>query len=236
MKRIFYLALALATAAFMALKLLGINDFDGLYRLMRIAVLVFVCVRCFQLALKTGDKDALFTGTLGLLLLTISELYLLAVILVDERRPGTLGISDLSDAGSYLFFLAALSLLLLIPMRREKALRAGLIITSGFIIVLTLYAVLRNNETLLYLKVTATACLCMAMSAWLFRQSRRIKQQQKTAGFAQAMMFLAAVDIAIYILLLCGQIYVMRVVTALYLPCFYCIGAGLMRLREIENG
>ena len=235
MKKLIYMALALIAFGFMSVKFMGIDSFDWVYMLARIAVLTYASARCFKRALRLGDRDALFTGALGLGVLTMSEIFLFAKTLAGERGQGGLIISDYSDAGSYLFFLAVTAMLLIPPVKWEKALRAGMTAASGVIILVTLYSVLVNSEKLLYITVAATALLCVLLSAYLLAQTRRVRLLKTAARFAASMIFLGVLDLALYLLAFFGNLHAAGVLASLYLPSFFFIGEGLMRLRGEEN-
>ena len=213
-------------------------DLDFVYSAIRVVVfaLVFVVVMCFKKALRLSDRDALFTGTLGLCVLVASEIYSLAYSLVSPEQYG-LQVSDYNDAGSYLFFLAAITLLLLPPLRMERPLRYGVSALSGVIIILTIYSITSNNESLLYITVIATAAVCAALSGWLLYQSRRIKIRLRATCFASSMLFLSILDIAMYLLKYNGNLYLNNLLSPLYLLSYLFIGDGLLRLREEkQNG
>ncbi|MCL2013414.1 MAG: hypothetical protein FWG69_00330 [Oscillospiraceae bacterium] len=235
MKKWIYALSVLAAAGIIALKLSGNENFDMIYSIFRAAAfaLIFVVVLCFKKAVRLGDKDALFTGMLGLCIITVSEIYSLVYSIVSNEQYG-LHIGDYSDAGSYLFFLTAIALLLLPPVKLERFLRIGVGAFSCLVIVLTIYSVTANNEKVLYMTVVGTAAVCAGLSAWLFCQSRKIKMLKTAVCFALSMLFLGVLDIGLYLLKYFELSYWHGVFSPLYLLSFLFIGDGLLRLRKEE--
>ena len=238
MKKILLFIPALIAAVYVVLRLPANENFaktlDLFYGAVTAAVVLFVAFRCFSKAAKVKDRDALFTGALGLGMFAVSVIYDFTYTLISGAGDG-LNISDFSGVCTYLFFLAAIMLLLLPPHYLYMPLKIGINVLSAVIILITVYAVMLNKEKLLYMTVIATAFICAALSAYLLHQTKKIKLL-KTAGlFACFIIIFSLADMAgnLFSFLNTGG-FLSYVFAALHMPVILYISEGLLRLREGE--
>ncbi len=192
-------------------------------------------VLIFRLCIRLKDKDALFSGALGLGTLAVSQLYfMLQTLIYGDINPVT--VSDYSLLCSYFFFLSAVLLLVLPPFKLERIIRIGINIVSAICAVLITVAVLINNR--LFLNITFMALLIIGgiLSLYLYLQSKKIKQLNSAMHFSLAVLILSGLELVNRIVMLInteGDVSV--IIFSLFAPCFIYIAYGFSRLRSEET-
>ncbi|MCL1904350.1 MAG: hypothetical protein FWF94_08025, partial [Oscillospiraceae bacterium] len=144
-----------------------------------------------------------------------------------------INITDYSNAVSYVFFLSALTLLILPPYKWERALHIGVSAVCAVTVIVTTYAIIINSENLLYITVIFTAVCCLALSGAVLYQSFRIRQLRTARIFAYSMLFLGLLDVAVYLSFILGlAVNVQTIFISMYTPLYVWICGGLLRLRK----
>ena len=215
----------------MILNLLDAGDFSGIFLIFRISVLLYAVVVVFKTAIKIDDRKAIFTGALGLGILTLSEILTLTSIFIKDEN-NSINIADYNDVASYLFFLSAIVFLLYTQGESHKILKYELTIISGAVIFATIYSVAINSITMIYIIMLSMAFICAVLSSYLLYQSKKIKSLKIASRFAYSMLCLCALDMLLYIFLVTGNGNLTSIFTAFYLPAYFFIAEGLMSLRN----
>jgi len=237
-EKIVLIGAILAAAAYIILTLAGYGDFDEICKALSVAVLIYGVSRTMHKAARHGDKEALFIGALGLGILAAGGLYALASLHVMRMEDINLTVEDFSDACSYLFFLAVISLLLTPNIRRKRMFLTGMNTLYVVMILMITYSVVVNNRGLLCLSAMATAFLCILLSGYLLRLSWIEKERRAARCFACSMVCLGILDMIVYpLFLLETSLHLYHIFSALYVPLFLWISEGLLllRLQEVRD-
>jgi len=231
MKKFVLIVAALAAAFYMIFSIAGFGGFDEICKGLSIAALIYGVSRTLAKAVMFGDKGALFTGALGLGILAVGGLYALASLHVMRMEDINLTVEDFSDACSYLFFLAAISLLLTPYVERKKMFLTGMNTLYVVMMLMITYSVVVNNRVLLCVTSMATAFLCIIFSGYLLRLSWIEKELRAARFFACSMISLGILDMIIYpLFLLETSLRLYHIFSALYVPLFIWISEGLLLL------
>jgi len=226
---------ALAAVTYIIFSFAGYGDADEISKALSIAALLYGVARTMTKAVRHGDKGALFTGALGLGILATGGLYALASLHVLRFEEINLTVEDFSDACSYLFFLAALCLLLTPYIAHSGMFFTGMNTAYVVMILLITYSVVVNNRGLLCITAMATAFLCVLVSGYLLRLSFTEKELRTARCFAYSMVFLGLLDLIVYpLFLLETSLRLYHLFSAWYIPLFIWIAEGLMLLRLQE--
>jgi len=229
--------IAVVFAVFRAVKIeTDAGILDMIYWFTVIAATLFAAIRAFAGAVKLKDRGALFTGALGLGILAISAVYYCVYTFIAAGTEYSLNISDFSDACSYLFFLAVLAVLLLPAVKLKSVFRIGVNSVSAALILMTIYAIVVNNNSFLHITVIITAFICSSLSAYLLIRAQNAPQLKPARLFACSLIFLGVVDTAVYTLFLtnAGNGWY-QTFAVFYIPAFIWLSEGLLNLRKGER-
>lgn len=132
-KRLSAVIIAVPAAIYAGLSAFGLAGLSAgtggfVYRILIIAALLFSCSRAFAAAVKSGDRGALLTAALGMGTFAVNEIYVFAYIYLLRGDASDITVANYSRNCAYLFFIAAV--LLLLP-GAGKALR-NLVSAAGF--------------------------------------------------------------------------------------------------------
>jgi len=238
MKKIVLIAAVLAAASYMIFSITGYRGLDEICKALSVAALIYGLSRTLTKAVRHGEKEALFTGALGLGILAAGGLYALASLHVMRVEDVNLTVEDFSDACSYLFFLAVISLLLTPYVERKKMFFTGMNTLYVVMMLMITYSVVVNNRGLLCVTAMATAFLCILLSGYLLRLSWIEKELREARCFVCSMIFLGILDMIVYpLFLLETSLRLYHVFSALYLPLFIWISDGLLllKLRDVSE-
>ena len=238
MKKIVLIIAGIAAAFYMIFSIAGYGGFDEICKALSVAALIYGVSRTLTKAVRHGDKEALFTGALGLGILAVGGLYALASLHVMRVEDVNLTVEDFSDACSYLFFLAAISLLLTPYVGRKRMFLTGMNTVYVVMMLMITYSVVANNRGLLCVTAMATAFLCTMLSGYLLGLSWIEKELRAARCFVCSMIFLGILDMIVYpLFLLEPSLRLYHIFSALYVPLFILISDGLLllKLRDVSE-
>ena len=240
LKKSFAVAFALAAVYIIlsALGVAGISAASGVfYRMFVIANLLYSAVLVFTHAISLGDRDALFTGALGLGTLAVNEVYSFAYIYILHGSPIDITVGNYSRNCAALFFIVAVLFLVLPPMKLEKALRVVVSVFSSAAAMLIIFAIIVGNSDMLYYSALTIVCLCVLLSVYLLCQSFKIKQLGTAKAFSCSIIALSILDTVNRILIIFRPgLYLSDIIHSLYPLVYLWIGFGLINLRKGEGG
>jgi len=231
LKKIVPIIAGLAAVSYIILFLAGYRGLDEICKGLSVAALIYGLSRTLTKAVRHGDKEALFTGALGLGILAAGGLYALASLHVMRIEDINLTVEDFSDACSYLFFLAVISLLLTPYIKRKRMFLTVMNAAYTVMMLMITYSVVVNNRGLLCITAMATAFLCIMLSGYLLGLSWIEKELRVARCFICSMIFLGILDMIVYpLFLLETGLRLYHIFSALYVPLFILISEGLLPL------
>ena len=195
----------------------------------------FACARVFIRARKVYDRDALFTGAFGLSLLAMLNIYYVLYYYIKGAKTG-LDISDFSAVCSYIFFIAALNLLLLLSNKLYTIVKITIGVVSVAISLITIYSVITDHGGIFYATMISVVLFCIILSVLILLQSRKIQQLKAARAFACSTIFLGVLDTIYYLgLFIHFELIFFMILSVLYILAYIWISEGLIRLRPDDQ-
>ncbi|MCL2088862.1 MAG: hypothetical protein FWH14_05225 [Oscillospiraceae bacterium] len=251
--RIFLIVSVAMTLLYALLIWLDIIDVEGQfggigYHLIVIAVLVFSCSRAFADAFKHGNGAAgragaasptgedntaihnyhgliFLTATLGLVTITVFEIFSFAYIYLWEGSLSDITIGNYTRDCAYLFFIAALS----IPF--SGIFRKVLGIVSAFAAVFALCSVVIAERWFMFSSSAVLMLLCLFCAAASWYHSLKNPGLKQTGAFACAVIAICLLEIAKFLLIRLFSVEVLYgMVISLYPAIYLLLGMTLVSL------
>jgi hypothetical protein len=147
--------------------------FGGMVQdIITVCVLLVVCVRVFKGTSKAAG-GSFFAGAFGLGTFAVNEVYSFFYLYIFRGNEADITVAHFNRNCAFLFFIAALLLLLRGDEKLISAIKYGVGSVSSITAVVIFYAVLIDNPDLLYYPALVNLLLCTALTVYVFFQAPR---------------------------------------------------------------
>ncbi|MCL2013944.1 MAG: hypothetical protein FWG69_03035 [Oscillospiraceae bacterium] len=234
--KIFIVSAFILSVVYIILSLTGIAGISSpqgglIYRIIMIFVLFYACFRAFAGVAATGSHDAILTGSLGLGVLAINEVYALCYIYLLKGSAADITVSNYSRNCAYLFFAAALVLMIPDTMKSKKALRVIVNILSPSAILMIFYGVIANDPRILYSSALLIVTLCILPAVILL-----ITGGRDTKLFSGSIISISVLDTLGRLSIIYGESSYWRDINlSLYPVVYLLIGISLLRIERVNT-